>query len=494
MTRRHAVARLGSVAVVGSGPNGLAAAVTLARAGLAVEVFERNDWAGGGAATREITLPGFRHDVASAVHPMALASPFFREFGLARRIDLVVPEVSFAHPLPGRGGHGYRDLDRTAADLGRDGPAYRRLLRPLVDHLDGVVDLAMNPLLRLPRDPLAAGLYGVRVAEAGSPAWGARFDGDIAPAMLTGCAAHAIGRHPGPAAAGGGLLLAATAHRAGWPIPVGGSQSITDALVADLRAHGGRLRLGTEVTELRQLDGFDAAVLDVSARALATLGGDRLPDRYRRALARFRPGDGVSKVDFALAGPVPWSDPVVGQAPTVHLGGTRAQIAAAERMVLRGGIPEHPYVLVAQPSVVDPSRAPDGKAVLWAYLHVPFGSDFDATQAVTAAVEEHAPGFRDLVLASTATPATELGAAVSANFAGGDFASGAITMRQLIKRPVLSPVPWRTPLSGVYLASGATSPGPAVHGMAGWHAARTLLSDNGFEVPQLGPGVTTTRR
>ena len=490
MTRRHALAHLGRVAVVGSGPNGLAAAVTLARAGLEVEVFERNRWVGGGASTREITLPGFRHDLASAVHPMALASPFFRAFQLSRRIELVVPDVSFAHPLPGRSGHGYRDLDRAAADIGRDGPAYRRLLRPLVEHLDGVVDLTMNPLLRLPRHPLAAGWYGARVAEAGSPAWAVRFDEDIAPAMLTGCAAHAIGRQPSPAAAGGGLLLAATAHHAGWPIPVGGSQSITDALVDDLRVHGGRLRTGTEVTDLRQLDGFDACVLDVCADTLARLGGDRWPERYRRALRRFRPGDGVSKVDFALDGPVPWRDPVTAQAPTVHLGGTRAQIAAAERVVLRGGIPERPYVLVAQPGVVDATRAPDGKSVLWAYLHVPFGSDFDATEAVTAAVEQHAPGFRDLVLASTATTAAQLGAAVSANFAGGDFASGAITLRQIVKRPVVSPTPWRTPLPGIYLASGAASPGPSVHGMAGWHAARTLLSDNEIDVPSLAPDVT----
>ena len=489
MTRRRALADLTRVAVVGAGPNGLAAAVTLARAGLDVEVFERNPWPGGGAATRELTLPGFRHDLASAVHPMALASPFFAEFQLRRRIELIVPEVSFAHPLPGRGAHGYRELDRTAADIGRDGPAYRRLLRPLIEHLTGVVELTMNPLLRWPRDPLAAGWYGARTLETGSAAWALRFEEDIAPALLTGCAAHTIGRHPRPARAGGGLLLAATAHHAGWPVPLGGAQAITDALVADLRAHGGRLHLDALVTDLRQLDGFAAQVLDVSAPALAQLGGDRLPGRYRRALHRFRPGSGVAKVDFALDGPVPWSDPVVARAPTVHLGGTRADIAAAEGVVARGGIPQQPFVLAVQPGVVDPTRAPAGKAVLWAYLHVPFGSDFDPTAAVTAAVERHAPGFRDLILASTATPAAALGPAVSANFAGGDFASGAVTLRQLIARPVLSPVPWRTPLPGVYLASGATSPGPSVHGMAGWHAARTLLSDNGIEVPSLSPDV-----
>lgn len=476
------------VAVVGAGPNGLAAAVTLARAGLAVDVFERNGWTGGGAATRELSLPGFRHDVASAVHPMALASPFFQEFDLARRIDLVVPEASFAHPLPGgRSGIGYRDLDRAADALGADGDAYRSFLGPVVERLRGVTDMTMNTLLRVPRDPIAAAVYGARVLEAGTPAWSRRFVEDVAPAMLTGCAAHTIGRHPTLAMAGGGLMLSATAHAQGWPVPVGGSQAIVDALVADLEAHGGRVHLGREVTDLAQLDEYDAAVLDVGVPAFLTMGAARLPDRYRRALERFKPGSGVSKVDMALAGPVPWSDPRIGKAPTVHLGGTREQIAAAENDVARGRVPERPYVLAVQPSVVDSTRAPAGQATFWAYVHVPFDSDVDATEAVLAAVEEHAPGFRDLVLASTATRADEFAAAVSPNFAGGDFASGAVTMTQMLKRPVVSPTPWRTPADGVYLASGATTPGPSVHGMCGWHAARTLLHDNEIPAPNLAP-------
>lgn len=475
------------MAVVGSGPNGLAAAVTLARAGLDVEVFERNGWTGGGAATRQVTLPGFRHDLASAVHPMALVSPFFRGFGLARRIELVVPEVSFAHPLRVRGGHGYRDLDRAVDAIGRDGPAYRRLLLPVIEHLDGVAELTMNSLLRPPRDLVSTLVYGARAVENGTVAWGLRFAEEIAPAMLTGCAAHTIGRHPRLATAGAGLLLSAMAHRGGWPVPVGGSQAITDALVDDLRAHGGRVRLNAEVTELAQLADFGACVLDVTAPSLVELAGDRLPDRYRRALRRFRPGGGVAKVDFALDGPVPWADPVVGRAPTVHLGGNRAQLAAAERQVARGVIPRRPYVLVVQPSVLDPTRAPVGKAVLWAYTHVPLGSDFDVTELITGAVEEHAPGFRDLILASTAMPAAAIGDAVSVNFRGGDLAGGAVTLRQLLGRPVLSPSPWRTPLRGVYLGSSATAPGPGVHGMAGWHAARTLLSDNGIDLPDLAP-------
>lgn len=475
------------VAVVGAGPNGLAAAVVLARAGLEVEVLERNQWVGGGAATRALTLPGFRHDVASAVHPMALASPFFRLFDLERRVDFAIPEVSFAHPLPGgRSGIGYRDLDRAAEAIGRDGRAYRDFLGPVVEHIDAVTDLTMNTLLRVPRDPVAAALFGARVAEGGLPGvWSRRFREEIAPAMLTGCAAHTIGRQPRLAMAGGGLVLSATAHARGWPVPVGGSQAVADAMAADIEAHGGSISVGRPVDDLGDLDDFDASVLDVCAPAFATMAGERLPSAYRRALSRFRSGSGVSKVDFALSAPVPWADTRIGEAPTIHLGGTREDIAAAEAAVARGRVPERPYVLAVQPGVVDATRAPEGKATLWAYIHVPYDSGVDATELITRAVEEHAPGFRDTVLASTATRADEF-ETVSANFAGGDFASGAVTLAQMLKRPVLSPTPWRTPIAGVYLGSGATTPGPSVHGMSGFHAARTLLADHGVSVPDLG--------
>ena len=273
------------VAVVGSGPNGLAAAVTLARAGLQVEVLERNDWVGGGAATREITLPGFKHDLASAVHPMALASPFFQAFELSRRIDLVVPEVSFGHPLPGgRSGHGYRDLDRAADAIGRDGKAYRTLLKPVVDRIDAIGEFTVDTLLRVPKHPIGTAIYGERALELGTPLWGMRFREEIAPAMLIGCAAHTIGRHPRLSMAGAGLMLSATAHAAGWPVPVGGSQAIADALVADLEAHGGRVRTGVEVTSLAELDDYDATLLDVSAPALLRLGGDR----HRAKMAKIK--------------------------------------------------------------------------------------------------------------------------------------------------------------------------------------------------------------
>ena len=474
------------VAVVGAGPNGLAAAVVLARAGLKVDVLERNSWAGGGAATRELTLPGFRHDVASAVHPMALASSFFQRFGLADRIELAVPDLSFAHPLPqGRSGLGYRDLDRAADAIGRDGAAYRALMAPIVRRLQGVTDVTMHPLLRLPKDPITLAFLGTRVLEQGSPAWNARFTEEIAPAMLTGTAAHTIGRHPRLSMAGSGMMLTATAHAAGWPVPVGGSQAIVEAMIVDLEAHGGRVRLGVDVTSLAQLAEYDASVLDVTVPALTRIVGEKFPKRYTSALSRFRHGNGVSKVDFALSEPIPWADDRLASAPTLHFGGTRAQIAHAEAEVANGRIPKRPYVLAVQPSVVDPTRAPSGKAVLWAYTHVPYNSDFDATETVIKAVEEYAPGFRDVILASVVTRACDFADAVSPNFAGGDFSSGAISMWQMLKRPAISPAPWRTPVKGVYLGSGAAVPGPSVHGMSGYLAARTLLADNGVAEPEL---------
>ena len=478
------------IAVVGAGPNGLAAAVVLARAGLDVDVLERNTWVGGGAATRELTLTGFRHDVASAVHPMTLVSPFFQAFNLAERIALIVPEVSFAHPLPnGRSGLAYRDLDRTADALGADGPAYRALVRPLVERLRGVADLALDSLLtsllNAPKDPVPGAIFAARVAEQGSRLWNRRFTADVAPALLTGAAAHTIGRHPSFATAAGGLLLSATAHAGGWPVPRGGSAAITDALVADLEAHGGRVHTGVPVRALDELGDYDASVLDVSVPALTQLAGEALPTAYARTLRRFRPGCGVSKVDFALSEPIGWADVRLAQAPTLHLGGTRAQIAHAEAQVMAGGIPESPYVLAVQPSVIDPTRAPAGRAVLWAYVHVPYGSEFDATETIIRTITEYAPGFRDVILASHATRASDFGRDVSPNFAGGDFASGAVSLRQLARRPVLSRSPWRTPLPGVYLASGAVAPGPSVHGMGGFHAARTLLADHHIPLPSL---------
>jgi phytoene dehydrogenase-like protein len=462
------------VTVVGAGPNGLAAAVTMARAGLSVVVLERADTIGGGARTAELTLPGFHHDVCSAVHPMALASPFFRQFGLADRIELVVPEISYAHPLDdGSAGIAYRDLERTADWLGRDGRAWTTLFAPLVDRIDGVIDFTTNQLLRMPRAPLTAAAFALRTLDQGTPRWNRRFAQDAAPAMLTGVMAHSMARMPQLASAGAGLVLAAHAHARGWPIPLGGSQAIVDALAEDLRAHGGIIHTGVDVDEL---PGSKAVLLDVTPRALVAMAGERLPAGYRRALDRYRYGNGAAKVDFALSGPVPWQNSELGDAPTVHLGGSRAQIAEAEAQTSRGEHAANPYVLVSQPSVVDPGRAPEGKQVLWAYSHVPSGSTRDPVEDVTRQIERFAPGFRDVVLATTSMSASEL-EAYNPNYVGGDIGAGAISIRQLLQRPVLSTNPWRTPLPGVYLASAATPPGPAVHGLSGWHAARHALAE-----------------
>jgi phytoene dehydrogenase-like protein len=459
--------------IVGSGPNGLSAAVTLARAGLRVVVYERNATIGGGSRTAELTLPGFRHDVCSAVHPMALASGFFRSFQLDRRIDLRVPEVSYGHPLDGgRAGIAWRDLDRTVDALGVDGPAWKRLMGPLVERADRVAQFTGSQLLQLPRHPTTAALFGLRALEQGSPAWNLRFREDVAPAMLSGVAAHSIVPMPSLSTAGAALSLGTYAHARGWPIPVGGSQSIVDALAADLRAHGGEIVTDTEIFSLDELPSSTAVLLDVSAKAMLRLA--TLPAEYRRRVERFRFGGAVAKVDFALSGPVPWTNDDLRRAGTLHVGGTRAEIAAAEADVAAGRHSETPYVLVAQPSIADETRAPAGSHVLWAYTHVPRDSHVDQTETITRQIERFAPGFRDLILARSSMTARDM-ENYNPNYVGGDIASGRASMRQLVARPVLSPDPWRTPTPGVYLCSSSTPPGPGVHGLPGYYAARSAL-------------------
>ena len=461
--------------VVGAGPNGLAAAVTLARSGLAVHVVERGDTIGGGARTSELTLPGFRHDVCSAVHPMALASRFFREFELARRIELRHPPVAYGHPLDdGRAGLAWRDLDRTVDALGRDGPAWRRLMGPLVARADDVAGFTGSNLVGVPAHPVTALRFGLRALEQGSLLWNLRFSEDVAPAMLAGVAAHTILPLPGVAPAGAGLALGTYAHARGWPIPVGGSQAIVDAMAADLVAHGGTITTGVEVADLRELPSARAVLLDVTPRALLRVAGGRMPARYARALQSFRYGNAVAKVDFALSDPVPWRSPELAGAGTVHLGGTRAEIARAERDVARGRHSDAPYVLTAQPSIVDASRAPAGKHVLWAYTHVPLGSNVDQAEALTRQLERFAPGFRDVVLAASSRTAVDI-ERYDPNYVLGDIAAGAPTIRQLLRRPVLSTDPWSTPMPGVYLASSSTPPGPGVTGLNGWYAALSAL-------------------
>ncbi|MFT4258205.1 phytoene desaturase family protein [Microbacterium sp.] len=468
--------------VVGSGPNGLAAAVSLARAGYDVQVLEAADTVGGGVRTTEATLPGFLHDVCSAVHPAALASPFFRAFGLAERVEWIRPDISYAHPLDGgRAGIAWRDIEHTARALGTDRDAWLSLLRPLSRHIDGVVDFTGSQMLRVPRDPLTAIRFATRMLQEGTPLAKRTFRTDEAAGMIAGVFAHANTPMPSLAGAAAGLLLASLAHAGGWMHPRGGAERIADALVADLEAHRGTALTGVHVTDLATLDWGDPArgdllLLNTSPR-LALTHPD-VPARYASALRSYAYGPAAAKVDFALDGPIPWTNPDVARAPTVHLGGTRDEIWASENAVAHGRVSERPYVLAVQPSVFDDIRAPAGKAVLWAYIHVPHGSPLDATELITQQVERFAPGFRDLILATHSVPASAR-EAINPSEIGGDILAGAFTIPHALRRPVLGTTPWRTPMKGVYLASAATPPGPGVNGLAGWHAARTALADAG---------------
>lgn len=478
---------MAEVAVVGSGPNGLAAAVVMARAGLAVRVYEAAETIGGGTRTAELLEPGHVYDVCSAVHPMALASRFFREFELERRVELRLPEVQYGTPLDGgRAALAYRSLEQTASGLGADGDAFTRLMGPLVEHLGGVLDVTQNQLLRMPANPVAALRLGIATLEQGSPWWNRRFTGDAAPALLTGVAAHAVAPLPSLTAAAAGLLLGALAHAGGWPIPVGGSAAIADAMARDIEAHGGVIETGVRIDSLEELSPAKAILLDVAPPGLLRMAGTALPGGYRRALETFRFGNGACKVDFILSGPVPWAARGLAGAGTVHVGGTRVDMAEAENLVAAGRHPGKPYVLVAQPSIVDAGRAPAGRHILWTYCHVPKGSTVDMAEAVMARIEEFAPAFRDVVIGWKTTTAAGL-AEYNANYVGGDFSAGLMDIRGLVQRPVLSPVPWRTPLRGVYLCSSSTPPGPGVTGMPGYHAAKHALKDIfGLQVPGLG--------
>jgi phytoene dehydrogenase-like protein len=460
--------------VVGAGPNGLVAAITLAGAGWSVLVVEAADRPGGGTRSAELAVPGVVHDVCSAIHPLGLGSPALRALPLAEHgLDWVHPDLPLAHPLDGgRAGLLHRSVAATAAGLGDDGRAYRRTFGPMVDAGLDLTDSLMSPL-SVPRHPVALarfGLVGVRPAAM----LARRFRTDEARGLLAGLAGHSMLSLRAPVTAGYGLMLGALAHVVGWPLARGGSQSIADALVGVLKARGGRIECGRRVTSLDELPSARAVVLDLTPRQVLGLGASRLPDRYRRRLARFRYGPGVCKVDWVLDGPVPWADPACRRAATVHVGGSFEEIAAAEQEVQEGRHPERPFVLVAQPTLFDPGRAPAGVHTLWGYCHVPNGSTVDMTDRIEAQIERFAPGFRDRVQARH----TMLPAAVEAhdaNYVGGDINGGVADLRQFVARPVLGLHPWATPVEGLYLCSSSTPPGGAVHGMCGWHAAREVL-------------------
>src|ERR1700728_1162194 len=440
--------------VGGSGPNGLSAALTLARAGHGVEVFEGEPTIGGGTRTQALTLEGFRHDVCSAVHPALVASPFFRSLDLAGLgIALRQPEVAFAHPLGGtRAAALYRDVGETAAHLGGDAGAYRDLVGPLVDWLDQIVPYVLSPMRSVPRDPLALG----RFALVGTPSvqhTARRLTTDAARARLAGTAAHSTDTLTARMTSAFALLLTALGHGAGWPVVAGGSAAITQGLANELRRLGGVVHTDSPV---------------------AALAGAQLSRRAGRPWARFKPGAGTCKVDWALDGPVPWGAEACRRTVTVHVGGTFDEVARSEAAVQAGRHAEQPFVLVAQPCVVDPTRAPEGKHTLWGYCHVPNGSDVDLSERMEAQIERFAPGFRDLVLARAVRTAAEA-ESHNPNLLGGEINGGAATLRQTVFRPVARWNPYRTPVDGVYLCSASTPPGGGVHGMCGVAAADVVL-------------------
>ena len=463
--------------VVGSGPNGLAAAVTMAAAGLRVEVIEGAPTIGGGCRTEELTLPGFWHDVCSAAHPLAVASPFFQRFDLAARgVTLAWPEVEFAHPLDGgRAAIVSRSVAETASHLGADGRAYQRLMGPITDHMDDICQSILAPLRRVPSHPLVLAGYGRHAVLPAATAV-RRWHTPEARAIMAGAAAHSMMPLTAVPTAGIGLMLTGLAHAVGWPVVAGGSARITDALADALTTAGGRIQTGRWVRSLSELPSATAVLLDVSPRTLALLAGDRLPVGYRAALRRYRYGPGVCKVDFALSGPVPWTNQACRLAGTLHLGGPFEQVAAAEAEVAAGKHPEAPYVLVVQPGAADSSRAPAGQQTLWTYCHVPSGSDVDMTDRIEAQLERFAPGFRDLILARAVRTATDE-EAHNPNYVGGDIGVGLQSLRQTVLRPVARWNPYRTPIRGVYLCSSATPPVPGVHGRCGELAALTALRD-----------------
>ncbi|MFC1414901.1 phytoene desaturase family protein [Streptacidiphilus sp. N1-12] len=477
----------GDAAVIGSGPNGLAAAVTLARAGLRVTVYEAADSYGGGLRSVPLFEPDVVHDICAAVHPMAAASPFMRAFDLpGRGVRLLTPELSYAHPLAdGRAALAWRDLAATAEGLGPDGPAWTRLMAPLAARSGELVELLLSDLRHPPRGPAAPLLLAPRVLRHGTPLARLQFRGDLAPALLAGVAAHVLGPLPSVPGAGVALLLGHLAHTSGWPVPEGGSASIARALADDLLAHGGSIRTGVRIQRLDQVRPAGIVLADLGPREFLRIAGPELPARYARALAAVRYGPGAAKTDFLLSERVPWTHPELHRAGTLHLGGTRAEVFAQESRNARGIRSDRPFVLVMDPAAADPGRGRPGAYPLWAYAHVPHGSPEDAAETITALIEEHAPGFRDTVLARRSLTTAQL-ERYNPNYVGGDIGAGAMTLRQSVLRPAPRWNPYRTPIRGAYLCSASTPPGPGVHGMPGYLAARTALRDElGIRIPRV---------
>jgi phytoene dehydrogenase-like protein len=464
--------------VVGSGPNGLAAAITLAGAGCSVLVLEANSTIGGGARSAELTLPGFMHDVCSAVHPLAAGSPFFKHLPLERfGLQWIQPEIPLAHPFDdGTAACLYRDIDATANLLGQDKRNYFKLMKPLVGDWEKLSGEFLQPMLHLPRHPIALAKFGMRALCPTTLLANVLFKNKPARALFAGIAAHSFLPLESLVSSAFALVLGSAGHAVGWPIPRRGSQAISNALAAHFQELGGKIEINCKIDNLEQLPKSRAVLFDTSLWNFVRIAGSRLPNIYRRRLQKFRHAPGIFKLDYALSAPIPWRSDECRRAGTIHLGGTLDEIAAAERDAASGKMPERPFVLVAQQSLFDETRAPHGQHTLWAYAHVPFDCKVDISEKIEAQIERFAPGFCACIVARHKIGATDLEKS-NPNLIGGDISGGLTSLWQLVARPVFSPTPYRTPLRGIYLCSASTPPGGGVHGMCGHHAARTALRD-----------------
>ena len=467
---------MSSAIVVGSGPNGLAAAARLARAGLDVTVLEASDTIGGGTRSSEMIVAGLVHDHCSAVHPLAAGSPFLAGLNLASRgLTWLQPEVDCAHPLDdGSAGVIYRSIDRTAEVLGRDGQRWRRVFEPMAAHFDALFADASQPVLRVPRHPVTLARFGAGAmlpATTLARVWKT----EEAKALWAGVAAHAFSRLDRPMTSAVGLMLIVAGHAKGWVVAEGGSQAIAAALAADIERHGGRIETGVRVTSVADLPPSDVLMLDVSPSIAADLLGDRLPDRVARSYRRFRHGPGAFKVDFAIEDGVPWTAPAARQAGTVHLGGSLEEVVATEEAVVRGAMPDRPFVLVGQQYLVDPTRSVGNIHPLWTYAHVPHAYTGDATEAITAQIERFAPGIRERIIGTAVRSTTEM-SVYNPNYVGGDIIGGASSLKQLLFRPRFALDPYFTGIPGTYLCSASTPPGAGAHGMCGANAAARALA------------------
>lgn len=461
--------------VVGAGPNGLSAAIAIAQTGRSVLVVEGRDTVGGGARSAELTLPGFLHDVCSAIHPLAVGSPFLSTLPLSEHgLEWVHPPAPVAHPLnDGTAVMLERSVDETADGLEPDAASYRKLFEPLVRDWGKLCTDIIGPL-RLPRHPMMTARFGLLGFRSAVSVAQSRFKGERARALFAGSAAHSVLPLERPVSAAVGLVLGASGHAVGWPMPRGGAQRIADALASHLTSLGGRIETDTMVEDLEDAPDASVTLLDITPRQVVRIAGDRLPDDFRRKLESYRYGPAAFKVDWALDGPVPWTAPECARAGTVHLGGTMSEIAQSEREVWSGRHPERPFVLLAQPSLFDPSRAPEGKHTVWAYCHVPNGSDFDMTSRIEAQVERFAPGFRDRILARSVRPPAAL-EEYNPNLVGGDIGGGVQDLGQLFSRPVSMFDPYSVPSTNMFICSSSTPPGGGVHGMCGYFAAQAAL-------------------